>query len=1029
MSGSILSPRSLSLAAVCFQSTALAIVLHVSQANLKPGQAQYKAASAVLLTELGKLVFSLLLALRDTLKERATLLAPRHNLPSPELYFQNEPKNEKELWRDDPYDTSRGDSAREPLMGSRNQLRRRSSVTRPPSLAITFDNGPLSPNTAKFPERASFANFHWPTKPISGVVAEKLEKISMEGVSVKPDPQVMRLLDDPMMWVRRRRLGIVRMLLEDIFGGDWWKMAVPAVLFAVQNNLIYVAARNLSVPVFQITFQLKTLITAICAVLMLGRRLGALQWVSLVTLGLGVATMQLGAIQARAKDGHGHRAMASPESMNYVAGVTAVLVSCFSSAFAATYFELVLKRKPVVPPVEEALLVAPPAIKPASLWVRNIQLSLFSAVIGLFVVFFQANDVHIHAVGGLSLDFKGLFDPLEHWYDPVVRAGSGFLEGFAPLVWTVIFLQTVGGLCIAVAIKYADNVAKGFALSVSIVFTFLLSVILFNFQLSIPSVVGGLAVVLSTIIFEVSPKAIRQLFETDAYGNKKPLLRRWHGLLLLLLGTTFAAALLPSRQSPLPNAWELVTEKHEKHVNLHHQPTVAVADMRQINNLMVKAAGVCGWGTRPHRETTKSAFGSAHPVSSDYPYWVANTDQYALDDILTTRFATYAKTVPLLSTPAPDFIFLPLLSQMWSNPWGCQAPELKEAIERTTQYVGDLAASVGKTDYPRIVLPIATIRSNLESVFTTEVMEELRDSVVFVSIENAPKNVREGMKYTIDVPYPTAFHLSKLADGQKTNVGNYFLDAERPYLLHYAASATHPWGLPASDPFNGFALRAVLHKEFKSYVDSPPLNASSQILFDDIKLSVDGAQNLTLFHEHMASATFCPMPAGDSPTRRAFYEAIQLGCIPVIFREKSFGRLLPSSPEINDLTKYTVFVDETEMINGVGPSLIDRLQAISPVDVRRKQQHLQRIAHKMQYSIDEEDEQWLEAASTTPAPAGVTKFNRTLELEKEARHPVSLDAFGMILKELRTIKEGKWVPGVAKDLRTGMKTFGRPGRR
>lgn len=134
--------------------------------------------------------------------------------------------------------------------------------------------------------------------------------------------------------------------------------------------------------------------------------------------------------------------------MDYLTGVTAVLVSCFSSAIAATYFELVIKKTPVVPQTEELMLVAPPTIKPTSLWVRNIQLSFFSSIIGLAVVLFQANEIHFHGLSGLSLDFKGMHDPLEHWYDPVMKAGHGFFEGFHPMAWVVIFLQTVGGLLI-----------------------------------------------------------------------------------------------------------------------------------------------------------------------------------------------------------------------------------------------------------------------------------------------------------------------------------------------------------------------------------------------------------------------------------------------------------------------------------------------------------------------------------------------------------------------------------------------------
>ncbi|GAA6029995.1 hypothetical protein JCM8097_009206 [Rhodosporidiobolus ruineniae] len=1034
MSSSPFSARSLSLAAVCIQSTALAIVLHVSQSHLRPGQAPYKASSAVLLTELGKLVLSLLLALRDTLKERATLLRPRHNLPSPELYAAGEAQIDKEFWRDDPHDTSSSPS--DPLLSQQNRLRRRSSIHRTPSFAVTLDTGsPKSPRSTRFPETSTLATFQWPHKPISPLVAEKLGKVSPEG-SPTPDPKVLKMLDDPVLWLRRRRMGVAAMLWEDIFGGDWWKMAVPAVLFALQNNLIYVAARNLSVPVFQITFQLKTLITAVCAVIMLGRRLAVVQWLSLVTLGLGVATMQLGAIHAKANDkhDHGHHPATEADSMNYLAGVSAVLISCFSSAIAATYFELVIKRPPVVPPVEEFMLVAPPTIKPASLWVRNIQLSFFSSIIGLFVAFFQANDVHFHGLSGLSLDFKGMVDPLEHWYDPVLRTGSGFFDGFHEMAWVVIFLQTVGGLLIAVAIKHADNVAKGFALSISIVFTFLLSVILFDFQLSSSSVIGGATVVISTLLFEMAPRDLKQIWSSDR--SSKPVLRRWHYILLVVLGTTFLAAVFPSRHLSVTSAaWDLVSERLEhlpQRVSSAHSfrlPTIAIADLAPINQRLEQGKSVCGWGTTAARWSTKAPYGAGHPVASDYPYWVANTDQYALDDILTTRFATYAKTVPLLSTPSPEFIYLPVLSQLWSNPWGCQAEELLDGIRRTTQYMRDIAASVGQTRYPRIIVPLTTLRSNFENdVFTPEVMEEIKDSVVLVSIENAPKKHKEMLKYLIDVPYPSPFHLSTSPLGMKPTLGDQFLHADRPYLIHYAAAASHPWGLPASDPFNGFALRGALYKQFSDYVASSSSDpAAPKILFDDITNSWDGAQNLTLFHEHMAQAVFCPQPAGDSPSRRAIYEALLLGCIPVIFRERSYGRLFPSSPDINDLSKYTVYVDENDLINGVGPSLVDRLAAISLVEIRRKQRHIHRIAPRLQWSMPDGEEEFLPAPGAQ-LPPGTRVFNATKAAEEEKAHPPHADAFTTLLKELAAIRDGDWVLGVARDLRKGMKSFGRPAR-
>ena len=51
------------------------------------------------------------------------------------------------------------------------------------------------------------------------------------------------------------------------------------------------------------------------------------------------------------------------------------------------------------------------------------------------------------------------------WVDISIQ---GLLQGYTPLVLLVIVLQAVGGLVVAATIKYADNILKGFATSVSI---------------------------------------------------------------------------------------------------------------------------------------------------------------------------------------------------------------------------------------------------------------------------------------------------------------------------------------------------------------------------------------------------------------------------------------------------------------------------------------------------------------------------------------------------------------------------------
>ena len=100
----------------------------------------------------------------------------------------------------------------------------------PDTLSVQMDGG-KGGSTKKFPENSTLNAFQWPRVALSPVLQEK------DG-SLPGSPEMVKLLTDPVLWTRRRRMGLRAMLWEDIFGSDWWKMGIPAVLFAVQNNLM-----------------------------------------------------------------------------------------------------------------------------------------------------------------------------------------------------------------------------------------------------------------------------------------------------------------------------------------------------------------------------------------------------------------------------------------------------------------------------------------------------------------------------------------------------------------------------------------------------------------------------------------------------------------------------------------------------------------------------------------------------------------------------------------------------------------------
>jgi UDP-galactose transporter len=63
-------------------------------------------------------------------------------------------------------------------------------------------------------------------------------------------------------------------------------------------------------------------------------------------------------------------------------------------------------------------------------------------------------------------------------------AKTGFFDGYNWVVWTTIAFQAFGGVIVAMCVNYADNIAKNFATSISIIISSLASVWFFDFRLN-----------------------------------------------------------------------------------------------------------------------------------------------------------------------------------------------------------------------------------------------------------------------------------------------------------------------------------------------------------------------------------------------------------------------------------------------------------------------------------------------------------------------------------------------------------------
>ncbi len=250
-------------------------------------------------------------------------------------------------------------------------------------------------------------------------------------------------------------------VLEEIQHPDMLKLAVPGLLYTIQNNLLFVALSNLPAAVYQITYQLKIITTAIMSVVLLNKTLNRYQMVSLLLLTIGVAMVQL-ANSSSSSGGEKSGQTQDQSVQSPFLGLVCVLLACLTSGFSGVYMEKVLKKG-----------------RPVPLYVRNIQLSLMGVVLGLFAVFVS--------------DWQKVLE-------------NGFFQGYNSIVFYVVMLQAGGGLMIAVVMKYADNILKGFATSISIVLSTWISTILFNFHLTLFFMCGATIVMSAVFLYGYQPK-------------------------------------------------------------------------------------------------------------------------------------------------------------------------------------------------------------------------------------------------------------------------------------------------------------------------------------------------------------------------------------------------------------------------------------------------------------------------------------------------------------------------------------------
>ncbi|XP_072204769.1 probable UDP-sugar transporter protein SLC35A4 [Excalfactoria chinensis] len=207
--------------------------------------------------------------------------------------------------------------------------------------------------------------------------------------------------------------------------------ALSALLYAANNNLVVHMQLFMDPSTFQILGNLKIASTALLYSLFLRRRLHVRQWLALCLLLAAGLSYSCGGLWDPRGSG------SAPATRLHVTpvGLLLVAVYCLISGLSAVYTEAILKTQAL----------------PLSL--QNLFLYCFGVLVNLVGHFWSGTD-------------------------------RAFLEGFSSWVLVIVLSQALNGLIMSVVMKHSSNITRLFVISCSILVNALLSVALFDLQLT-----------------------------------------------------------------------------------------------------------------------------------------------------------------------------------------------------------------------------------------------------------------------------------------------------------------------------------------------------------------------------------------------------------------------------------------------------------------------------------------------------------------------------------------------------------------
>ena len=259
---------------------------------------------------------------------------------------------------------------------------------------------------------------------------------------------------------------------------DGFLFSIPAFVYFVNNNLIFLILIYVNSTTYQILSSLKTVFTGILFRVILKRVLSDIQANSILLLACGAAVSQFPICPSVCND-DGEMEVSILATAPALIGAFIALLACLLSAFGGVYSELLLKKDGNL----------------HSIHLQNMLLY------GWGIVF-----------NGAALFIKDR--------ERILSEG-GLLQGYAPIVWLLILNNALIGLAISAILKFANNLVRVFAHTAAMLLTMFLECIFMKASFSPQLATSIIIVSISTFQYNMHPPPK----PTVATANRPTLIR------------------------------------------------------------------------------------------------------------------------------------------------------------------------------------------------------------------------------------------------------------------------------------------------------------------------------------------------------------------------------------------------------------------------------------------------------------------------------------------------------------------------